>query len=41
MELIEIGETDKAKQMILVDGNYSVHANKLRSEFLNWVAELN
>jgi Chemoreceptor zinc-binding domain len=41
MELIEIGETEKAKQMILVDGHYSVHANKLRSEFLNWVAELN
>jgi hypothetical protein len=41
MELVEIGETQQAQQMMLVGGDYTVHANNLRSEFLSWVAELN
>jgi Chemoreceptor zinc-binding domain len=41
MELVEIGETEKAKQMMSVGGDYTLHSNQLRSEFLNWVADLN
>jgi Chemoreceptor zinc-binding domain len=41
MEMVEIGETEQAKKMILDDGHYTIHANKLRNEFLSWVEELN
>jgi hypothetical protein len=41
MELVEIGETEKAKAMMWADGDYTIHSNNLRSEFLSWVAELN
>jgi cephalosporin hydroxylase len=40
MELVEIGETQQAKQMMLLGGKYTLQANKLKTEILNWVAEL-
>ncbi len=40
MELVEIGKTDRAKQMMLTGGNYTLHSNQLRTEFLNWVAKI-
>ena len=41
MRTIERGEVEKAQKMILDDGHYTVHASKLRNEFLSWVEELN
>jgi hypothetical protein len=41
MELVEKGEIEQAQQMMLIDGDYTIQANNLRSEFLSWVAELN
>jgi hypothetical protein len=41
MAMVEVGNTEHARQMMLEDGNYTMHANRLRREFLSWVAELN
>ncbi len=41
MAMIEIGETEQAKKMIVEDGHYGIHASKLRNEFCSWVEELN
>lgn len=40
MALIENGEPERAQQIIAEGGNYSFHANRLRSEILNWVQSI-
>jgi Chemoreceptor zinc-binding domain len=40
MALIEGGDAETARQIIAEGGSYSVHANRLRSEILNWVQSL-
>jgi Chemoreceptor zinc-binding domain len=40
MKTIESGKIEQAQKMILDDGHYTVHASKLRNEFLSWVEEL-
>jgi hypothetical protein len=37
MEMIENGEINKAKKMMLDDGLYSVNSKKLRDEFSVWM----
>jgi hypothetical protein len=39
MMLVETGETDKAMQL-LVNGEYSVASNNLKSEIIKWRASL-
>jgi Chemoreceptor zinc-binding domain len=40
MEQVELGNTKNAIKMVLTHGEYSVQANKLRTEILNWAQSL-
>jgi hypothetical protein len=41
MTMVEIANVEQALQMMSHEGSYTMHANKLRQEFLSWVSELN
>jgi Chemoreceptor zinc-binding domain len=40
MEQVELGNTKNAIRMVLTHGEFSVQANKLKTEILNWAQSL-